>query len=66
VPPKPKIRFQRSVTLEVDVASQGQSIHGALANLAEAVELYLDDVDDLAGHVASTPLVTSFRLSGAA
>ena len=29
--------------LEVDVASQGHTIDEALANLAEAVELYLDD-----------------------
>lgn len=52
--------------LEVDVASQGQSIDEALANLAEAVDLYLDEVDDPAGHVSSTPLVTSFQLPGAA
>jgi hypothetical protein len=52
--------------LEVDVASQGHTIDEALANLAEAVGLYLDEVDDPAGHVTSTPLVTSFRLPGAA
>jgi hypothetical protein len=32
--------------LEVDVASQGHMIDEALANLAEAVELYLEEVDD--------------------
>src|ERR1022692_748805 len=32
--------------LEVNVASQGQTIDEALANLAEAVGLYLDEVDD--------------------
>jgi len=37
----------------------------ALANLAEAVELYLDEVDDPAGHITATPLVTSFRLPAA-
>jgi predicted RNase H-like HicB family nuclease len=52
--------------LEVDVASQGHTIDEALANLAEAVGLYLDEVDDPARHVTSTPLVTSFRLPGAA
>src|ERR1022692_2083656 len=52
--------------LEVDVASQGQTIDEALANLAEAVELYLDEVDDPARFVTSTPLVTSFQLPGAA
>jgi len=28
---------------ELDVASQGKNIEGALANLKEAVELYLED-----------------------
>ena len=36
--------------LEVDVASQGHMIDEALANLAEAVELYLEEVDDPVGH----------------
>lgn len=48
--------------LEVDVASQGRTIDEALANLAEAVQLYLGEVDDPAGYVSSTPLVRSFRL----
>jgi predicted RNase H-like HicB family nuclease len=48
--------------LEVDVASQGHTIDEALANLAEAVELYLEEVDDPAGHLTATPLVTTFRL----
>ena len=51
--------------LEVDVASQGHTLDEALANLAEAVELYLEEVDDPAGHVTATPLVTSFRLPAA-
>ncbi|HEV2376313.1 MAG TPA: type II toxin-antitoxin system HicB family antitoxin [Streptosporangiaceae bacterium] len=51
--------------LEVDVASQGRTINEALANLAEAVELYLEEVDDPVGHVSATPLVTSFQLPAA-
>ena len=51
--------------LAVDVASQGHTIDEALANLAEAVELYLEEIDDPAGHVTATPLVTSFRLPAA-
>jgi predicted RNase H-like HicB family nuclease len=51
--------------LEVDVASQGRTIDEALANLAEAVELYLEEVEDPAGHVTATPLVTSFKLPAA-
>jgi predicted RNase H-like HicB family nuclease len=51
--------------LEVDVASQGHTIDEALANLAEAVELYLEEVDDPAGHLTATPLVTTFKLPAA-
>jgi predicted RNase H-like HicB family nuclease len=51
--------------LEVDVASQGHTIDEALENLAEAVELYLEEVDDPVGHITATPLVTSFRLPAA-
>jgi predicted RNase H-like HicB family nuclease len=51
--------------LEVDVASQGHTIDEALANLAEAVELYLEEVDDPTSHITATPLVTSVRLPAA-
>ena len=51
---------------EVDVASQGRTIDEALGNLAEAVALYLDEVDDPQRHVTATPLVTSFQVPGAA
>ncbi|HEY2059562.1 type II toxin-antitoxin system HicB family antitoxin [Amycolatopsis sp. NBC_01480] len=50
--------------LEVDVASQGASVNEALANLAEAVELYLEEAED--PHPSATPLVTSFQVPGAA
>jgi predicted RNase H-like HicB family nuclease len=49
----------------VDVASQGRTIEEALANIAEAVGLYLEEVDDPARHLSSTPLVTSFALPAA-
>ncbi|MGH3886999.1 MAG: type II toxin-antitoxin system HicB family antitoxin [Pseudonocardiaceae bacterium] len=52
--------------LEVDVASQGRTIDEALSNLAEAVELYLEEVDDPQRHVTAAPLVTSFQVPGAA
>lgn len=52
--------------LEVDVASQGQSMEDALANLAEAVSVYLEEVDDPNAAVTATPFVTSFQASGAA
>ncbi len=47
------------------MASQGHTIDEALANLAEAVELYLDEVDDPADHITATPLVTTFRPAAA-
>ncbi len=40
--------------VEVDVASQGHTIDEALANLGEAVELFLEEVDDPAGHITAT------------
>lgn len=51
--------------LEADVASQGHTIDEAQANLAEAVELYLEEVDASAGHLTATQLVTSFKLPAA-
>jgi predicted RNase H-like HicB family nuclease len=52
--------------LELDVASQGQSIPEALSNLTEAVGLYLEEVDEPQLHVTATPLVTSFQVPGPA
>ena len=52
--------------LEVDIASQGRTIDEALKNLAEAVELYLEEVDDPQRHVTAPPLVTSFQVPGTA
>jgi len=48
--------------LDVDVCSQGASIDEAVRNLAEAVQLYLDEVDEPQQHVTATPLVTSFQI----
>ncbi|MBM7770581.1 putative RNase H-like HicB family nuclease [Actinokineospora baliensis] len=50
--------------LEVDVASQGPTIPEALANLREAVELYLAEVPE--AEITPTPLVTSFQVPGTA
>jgi len=50
--------------LELDVASQGASLETALANLREAVELYLDEVSQPT--IEATPLVTSFQVGIAA
>ena len=50
--------------LELHVASQGDSVHDAVANLREAVELYLNEVRHPT--IESTPLVTSFQVETAA
>ncbi len=44
--------------LEVEVASQGQAVESALANLREALELKLEDEPELAPSQES-PLVTT-------
>jgi predicted RNase H-like HicB family nuclease len=50
--------------LEVDVASQGLTVQEAVANLAEAVGLYLEEVDDPTEHITDTPLVALFQVPG--
>ncbi|MCD4842155.1 MAG: type II toxin-antitoxin system HicB family antitoxin [Methanosarcinales archaeon] len=40
--------------LDIDIASQGKTVEEAVANLKEAVELYLEDED------VSVPQTTSF------
>jgi predicted RNase H-like HicB family nuclease len=46
---------------EIDVASQGDSVEAALANLKEAVELYLEDEKDIKLS-DSSPFVTTFEV----
>lgn len=50
--------------LELDVASQGETLQAALVNLREAVELYLDQVAQ--PQIEATPFVTSFQIASAA
>ncbi|ACU35181.1 type II toxin-antitoxin system HicB family antitoxin [Actinosynnema pretiosum subsp. pretiosum] len=50
--------------LEVDVASQGLTVAEALANLAEAVELYLEERPD--AKLTTPELVTTFQVAGSA
>ncbi|MBN1940879.1 MAG: type II toxin-antitoxin system HicB family antitoxin [Candidatus Diapherotrites archaeon] len=50
---------------ELDVASQGDSIEEALANLKEAVELYLEDEKDIKLS-ESSPFVTTFEVKACA
>lgn len=51
---------------ELDVGSQGKSVEEALANLREALELYLEDEDVEKPANAEVPIVTivKVRVSG--
>lgn len=50
--------------LEVEVASQGESIQEALSNLREALDLYFEGNE--AGLELEHPLVTTLEVGGAA
>jgi predicted RNase H-like HicB family nuclease len=45
---------------EIDVASQGASVEESLANLKEAIELYLEDEDAL--RPEGTPLIATLEV----
>lgn len=47
--------------LEVDVASQGETVEKALANLREALELYFEDED--AAAVPSSPIIAPIEVT---
>jgi len=47
---------------EFDVASQGKSVEEALANLKEALELYLEDEDVEKPSTAEVPMVTIVKV----
>jgi len=47
---------------ELDVASQGKSVEEALANLNEALELYLEDEDVEKPSKVEAPIVTIVRV----
>jgi len=53
-----------SRALEVEVASQGETIEEALTNLREALELYFED--EGSGIELEHPLVTTLVIGGAA
>ena len=57
-------KFYVSDCPELGVTSQGPSLEEALANLKEAVELYLKDEDlDALGIPGESPLITSIEVS---
>jgi predicted RNase H-like HicB family nuclease len=47
--------------LEVDVASQGDTVESALANLREALELYFEDAPGVA--VGESPIIAPLDIA---
>ena len=54
--------FYVALCPELDVASQGRSVEEALANLKEALELYLEDEDVEKPSGAEVPIVTIVKV----
>ena len=50
---------------ELDVASQGVSVEEAIANLKEAVQLYLEtaSASELSGLSSTAPLITTLEIT---
>ena len=50
---------------ELDVASQGKTIERALANLREAVQLYVESASrkEVQAALSATPLLTTFEIA---
>ena len=48
---------------ELDVASQGRTMEESLANLKEAVELYLEHADPSELDHIGTPFITTFQVA---
>lgn len=48
---------------ELDVASQGKTIEEATANLKEAIELYLQEADEIEYKNFSRPFITTIEVA---
>lgn len=50
---------------ELDIASQGETIEVALANLKEAVQLYLEEAspEEIQSSISSPPLITTLEVT---
>ena len=58
-------KFYVALCPELDVASQGKTIETALANLKEAVSLFIESASrkELAAATASRPLITTLEVT---
>ena len=51
-------KFYVALAPDIDVASQGDTIEEALANLKEAVDLYFEDEDAIRPEITERPIIT--------
>ncbi len=56
-------KFYVSLAPDVDIASQGETIEEALANLKEALELYFEDDDAIRPPLTEKPIITLVEAS---
>ncbi len=54
-------KFYVALAPDVDIASQGATIEEALANLKEALELYLEDDDAIRPTLTDRPFITTIE-----
>ena len=55
--------FYVALAPDVDIASQGDTIENALANLKEALELYFEDDDAIRPPLTEKPIITLVEAS---
>ncbi len=56
-------KFYVALAPDVDIASQGETIEEALANLKEALELYFEDDDAIRPPLTDKPIITLVEAS---
>jgi len=56
-------KYYVALAPDVDVASQGETIEEALANLKEALELYFEDDDAIRPPLTDKPIITLVGVS---
>jgi predicted RNase H-like HicB family nuclease len=56
-------KYYVALAPDVDIASQGDTIEEALANLKEALELYFEDEDAIRPPLTGKPIITLVEAS---
>ena len=56
-------RYYVALAPDIDIASQGETIEEATANLKEALELYFEDEDAIRPPLSGKPIITLIEAS---